>query len=386
MNNNIDTFTSFSEQNEINQNILNDYSNSVLSDEDDNNKYDENSYINEIENYTNNRATYNFEVKKKYNVIDYLNFNEDESKKQQCYKKIEQILNELNKTLPRNIITQIIFQSYNYQMKYPRKRLTTIVPIVTYRILKKNNIKTVSLKDLKTKLNFKRKTYFKNEKLFREPSPDVEHKILNLKYISQNTININHKKQNYSELVLCSLTKYIKKIKDKIQLNINVIKPKKNKISNSKELSHNQKISNNQTIITIYNKISENEKSIKELYYNPVTAELDNCLKQCKSFIYNFNNKEESTSDTNITYPTINIREDDGGKIHDENSFNNFFESKIDNDNLALGLLKYFIDENNVISLSYQKLKEILNCNIYRIKKSILYIKQYFNNYINNID
>lgn len=383
--NNIDEYNSYSEQNEINQNILNDYSNSVLSEEDDINKYDENSFINEINNYSNNKTNYNFEVKKKYNTIDYLNFNEDESKKQQCYKKIEQILNELNKKLPRNIITQIIFHSYNFQKKFPRKQLATIVPIVTYKILKKNNIKTISLKDLKTKLNFKCKTYFKNEKLFSELNPNTEHKILNLKYNNKNTININHKNKNYSELVLNSLIKYIKKIKDKIYLNINVIKPKNKKISNKKELIE-QKISNNEAIITIYNKISENEKNTKEIYYNPVIEELDNCLKQCKSFIYNFNNKEESTSETNITYPTINIKEDDGGKIHYENSFNNFFENKIDNDNLALGLLKYFIDENNVISLSYQKLKDILNCNIYRIKKSILYIKQYFNNYINNID
>lgn len=383
--NNIDAYNSYSEENEINQNILNDYSNSVLSEEDDINKYDENSFINDIENYTNNKPNYNFELKKKYNTIDYLNFNDDESKKQQCYKKIEQTLNELNKTLPRNIITQIIFHSYNYQKKFPRKPLATIVPIVTYKILKRNNITTISLNDLKKKLNFKYKTYFKNEKLFSELNPSREQKILNLKFYSKNTINIKNKNQNYSELVLNSLTKYIKKIKDKIQLNINIIKPKNKKIPNKEELS-DQKISNNQTIITIYNKISENGKSIKELYYNPVTEELDNCLKQCKSFIYNFNNKEESTSDTNITYPTINIKEDDGGKVHYENSFNNFFENKIDNDNLALGLLKYFIDENNVISLSYQKLKEILDCNIYRIKKSILYIKQYFNNYINNID
>ena len=349
--NNIDEYSSYSEQNEINQNILNDYSNSVLSEEDDINKYDENSFINEINNYSNNKTNYNFEVKKKYNTIDYLNFNEDESKKQQCYKKIEQILNELNKKLPRNIITQIIFHSYNFQKKFPRKQLATIVPIVTYKILKKNNIKIISLKDLKTKLNFKCKTYFKNEKLFSELNPNTEHKILNLKYNNKNTININHKNKNYSELVLNSLIKYIKKIKDKIYLNINVIKPKNKKISNKKELIE-QKISNNETIITIYNKISENEKNTKELYYNPVIEELDNCLKQCKSFIYNFNNKEESTSETNITYPTINIKEDDGGKIHYENSFNNFFENKIDNDNLALGLLKYFIDENNVISLS----------------------------------
>ena len=76
--NNIDEYSSYSEQNEINQNILNDYSNSVLSEEDDINKYDENSFINEINNYSNNKTNYNFEVKKKYNTIDYLNFNEDQ--------------------------------------------------------------------------------------------------------------------------------------------------------------------------------------------------------------------------------------------------------------------------------------------------------------------
>ena len=57
--NNIDEYSSYSEQNEINQNILNDYSNSVLSEEDDINKYDENSFINEINNYSNNKTNYN---------------------------------------------------------------------------------------------------------------------------------------------------------------------------------------------------------------------------------------------------------------------------------------------------------------------------------------
>ena len=386
MNNNIDEYDSYLEKNEINQNILSDYSNSMPSDQ-DNSNYDENSSINGIENGANNKINYNFELKKNYNTIDFLNFNDGESKKQQCYKKIEQMLKDFNKLLPEYIIKQIIVQSYNYQTKFPKKKLATIVPIVTYKIIKKNNIKTVSLKDLKSKFKFKLKTYFKNEKLFSELNPKVEHKIINLKGLYKNSINytINHKSQSFSDLVLDSLKKSINKIKDKIKLNINIIKPKNIKKLNNKERTNN-KISNGKKIELIYTNISENENNIKKLYYNPVIEELDNCLAQCESLIYNSSNKEDSVSDTNITNQTINIREDDTNRINGGKSFNYFFENKIDNENLALGLLKYYIDQNNVISLSYNKLNELLNCNIYRIKKSILYIKEYFNKYINNID
>jgi hypothetical protein len=195
----------------------------------------------------------------------------------------------------------------------------------------------------------------------------------------------NSIKNTISELVLNSLKKYINRIKDRIKLNINIIKPKSNKKSNNKEQSNNE-IQSQKKIELIYTKISENENNFKELYYNPVLDELDNCLVKCESLIYNSSNKDDSVSDTNITNQTINIREDEEEKINGGKSFNIFFENKIDNENLALGLLKYFIDKCNVISLSYQKLNEILNCNIYRIKKSILYIKEYFNKYINNID
>ena len=99
MNNNIDEYDSYLEKNEINQNILSDYSNSMPSDQDNNNS-DENSSINGIENGANNNINYNFELKKNYNTIDFLNFNDGESKKQQCYKKIEQMLKDFNKLLP----------------------------------------------------------------------------------------------------------------------------------------------------------------------------------------------------------------------------------------------------------------------------------------------
>ena len=104
-----------------------------------------------------------------------------------------------------------------------------------------------------------------------------------------------------------SLKKSINKIKDKIKLNINIIKPKNIKKLNNKERTNN-KISNGKKIELIYTNISENENNIKKLYYNPVIEELDNWLAQCESLIYNSSNKEDSVSDTNITNQTINIR------------------------------------------------------------------------------
>ncbi len=110
---------------------------------------------------------------------------------------------------------------------------------------------------------------------------------------------------------------------------------------------------------------------------------------QCKSLIYNnkqvCSEKDELRSETNMTNQTINLIEENEKKLYDEKTFNKFFENKIDNDNLGLGLLKYFVDKNENISLSYKKMQKIFNCSIYQIKKSILYINEYIN-YINKIE
>ena len=382
--NNIDTNSSNIEENEIEDYSQNVNSNSIFSD----NKSNEISYINEFYNGGNNQnIIYNFGNKKQRNIIDYLNINDEEYKRQQCYKKINFMIKGLN-SLPNDIINEIVYYSWYYFKKLSNKKLSTIVPIITYKIIKKYNIKSVSLKDLKQNINFSYKTYFQNEKLFSEMNSVVKNKENNFKF--NNNINniIISKKQTFSELVLGSINKYIDLAKDKIQIHPNIIKFQSNKRQKDNN-KLNKKKSDYKLIESLFSKISKNENNTKELYSNPVILELNNCLMQCKSLIYNniqvFVEKDELMSETNMTNQTINLIEENEKKLYDENTFNKFFENKIDNDNLGLGLLKYFVDKNENISLSYKKMQKIFNCSIYQIKKSILYINEYIN-YINKIE
>ena len=386
--NNIDTNSSNIEENEIEDYSQNGNSNSIFSD----NKSNEISYINEFYNGINKpNIIYNFWNKKQRNIIDYLNINDDEYKKQQCFKKINFMLKGLN-SLPNDIISEIVYYSWYYFKKLSNKKLSTIVPIITYKIIKKYDIKSVSLKDLKQNLNFCYKTYFQNEKLFNELNSSAKNKENNFKF--NNNINniIISKKQSFSELVLGSITKYIDLAKDKIQIQPNIIKfrnNKKRKDNNYDNEKLNKVKSDYKIIESLFSKISKNENNAKELYSNPAILELNNCLMQCKSLIYNNKQvcieKDELTSETNMTNQTINLIEDNDKKLYDENTFNKYFENKIDSDNLGLGLLKYFVDKNENISLSYKKIQKLFNCSIYQIKKSILYINEYIN-YINKIE
>ena len=386
--NNIDTNSSNIEENEIENYSQNGNSNSIFSD----NKSNEISYINEFYNGINKpNIIYNFWNKKQRNIIDYLNINDDEYKKQQCFKKINFMLKGLN-SLPNDIINEIVYYSWYYFKKLSNKKLSTIVPIITYKIIKKYDIKTVSLKDLKQNLNFCYKTYFQNEKLFNELNSSAKNKENNFKF--NNNINniIISKKQTFSELVLGSITKYIDLAKDKIQIQPNIIKFRNNKKrkDNNYDTEKLNKVKSDYKIIeSLFSKISKNENNAKELYSNPAILELNNCLMQCKSLIYNNKQvcieKDELTSETNMTNQTINLIEDNDKKLYDENTFNKYFENKIDSDNLGLGLLKYFVDKNENISLSYKKMQKLFNCSIYQIKKSILYINEYIN-YINKIE
>ena len=386
--NNIDTNSSNIEENEIEDYSQNGNSNSLFSD----NKSNEISYINEFYNGINKpNIIYNFWNKKQRNIIDYLNINDDEYKKQQCFKKINFMLKGLN-SLPNDIISEIVYYSWYYFKKLSNKKLSTIVPIITYKIIKKYDIKSVSLKDLKQNLNFCYKTYFQNEKLFNELNSSAKNKENNFKF--NNNINniIISKKQTFSELVLGSITKYIDLAKDKIQIQPNIIKfrnNKKRKDNNYDNEKLNKVKSDYKIIESLFSKISKNENNAKELYSNPAILELNNCLMQCKSLIYNNKQvcieKDELTSETNMTNQTINLIEDNDKKLYDENTFNKYFENKIDSDNLGLGLLKYFVDKNENISLSYKKMQKLFNCSIYQIKKSILYINEYIN-YINKIE
>jgi len=387
--NSIDSNNSNSE-NEINQTKLNEDSNSQFIYSENSNGDNEISYINTHNNGFNNNLNYNFEFKRKRNSIDYLNFNDNEYKKQQIFKKINIMLDEFKNTLNKNIIDEIANSSWYYLKKLGNKKLSTIVPIITYKITKKYKIKTVSLKDLKQKLNFNYKTYFRNEKLFSELFTNDTEKKLRENYKYNNDINniITIKKQSFSELVLSSIIKYIDIIKEKYLTKKDILGIKYIKLSKEKKESNYVK-ANYRIIDSIYDKITQNENSSKELYSNPALIELNNCLIQIKSFIYNnmpilteknnYNIKDEIMSDTNMTNFTINLKEENENKIYDQNSFNYFFENKLDADSLALGLLKYFIDKNELISLSYRKMTDIFKWNIYRIKKSILYIKEYNN-------
>ena len=387
--NSIDSNNSNSE-NEINQTKLNEDSNSQFIYSENSNGDNEISYINTYNNGFNNNLNYNYEFKRKRNSIDYLNFNDNEYKKQQIFKKINIMLDEFKNTLNKNIIDEIANSSWYYLKKLGNKKLSTIVPIITYKTIKKYKIKTVSLKDLKQKLNFSYKTYFRNEKLFSELFTNDTEKKLSENYKYNNDINniITIKKQSFSELVLSSIIKYIDIIKEKYQTKKDILGIKYNNLSKEKKESNYVK-ANYRIIDSIYNKIIQNKKITKELYSNPALIELNNCLMQIKSFIYNntpilseknnFNIKDEIMSDTNMTNFTINLKEENENKIYEQNSFNNFFENKVDADSLALGLLKYFIDKNGLISLSYRKMTDIFKWNIYRIKKSILYIKEYNN-------
>ena len=385
--NNIDTDNSYSDRNEIENDSLSNSSKSILS---NNNSIEVTN--NEFYNGFNSRnSLYNLQNKKQRNSIDYLNINEEDYQKKICYKKINLMLKGLN-SLSIDIINEISFLSWYYSKKLPNKKLVTIVPIITYKIIKKYNIKNVTLKDLKEKLNFKYKTYLKNEKLFDELNLNINQKKSNNSINFNNNINniIISKKQSFSELVLNSITKYIQLIKEKILFQPNMIKYK-----NYKPITNKGKIINDKsyydTIESLFEKISSNENKTKELYTNPIIIELNNCLLQCKSFIYNNkqieienNNMVEQTSETNNTNQTINLIEESEKRIYDENTFNKFFENKIDTDNLGLALIKYFIDKNKKITLSYKKMKEIFVCNIYQVKKSISFIKEFIN-YINKI-
>ena len=149
--NNIDTFSSYSEENEIFKNIKRSESNSNDSGSYFSSQNDEKNngelFINETYNEGNNNNNYyNFGGKKQRNIIDYLNINDNAYKKQQLYKKINIILNKF-KPLPQNIIDEINYLSWYYTKKLPNKNLLTIVSIIIYKNIKKYNNKTITLKD-----------------------------------------------------------------------------------------------------------------------------------------------------------------------------------------------------------------------------------------------
>ena len=371
-------------------------SNSNFDNESNNMNNDNGMYTNE---YVKNEYNF-FQPRKPKTIIDYFNFNSDEYRKFKMYQKVKLMLYGLN-SLSQSNIDEICYLSWFYSQKLSHKKLSTIVQIIVYKIIKKYDIKSISLKDLKNKINFRYKTYLKNEKLFPElnnqkninisvniktnsntnTNENINKDMLNKKshnkniIISNNIYCIKHpNNSNYSHSVYNSIKKYIKTLKEKSQIQSNKIKLK-NKKGNKNDMS----------IETIFEKFKTDEKNIKELYCNPVIFELNKCQEQCKCFIYN--NKRTSSDNNNgetINGNIINLKEENEKILSDENIFENYFKDKINSDILGIGMIKYFIDTNKIIILSYKIIKELLNCNIHQVKKSIVYINLY-NKYINNI-
>ena len=394
--NDFHTNDSFSENKE--EEDMEDYPNSL-----NNSNSNFNNEINSIYNgnekvYANEyiKNEYNFyDCKKPKTIIDYLNINSDEYRKNKMSQKIKLMLYGLN-SLSQSNIDEICYLSWYYSQKLSHKKLSTIVQIIVYKIIKKYNIKSISLKDLKRKLNFRYKTYLKNEKLF----PELDnYKKISISTISTNT-NANTNKDipnknsyqknniisnniycikiqstpNYSESVFNSTQKYIKTLKEKSQSHSNKIKLKGKKGNK-----------NNMFVEKIFEKFKTDENNVKELYCSPIIFELNKCQEQCKFFIYN--NKRTSSDNCNdetINGNIINLKEENEKILSDENIFEGYFKDKINSDILGLGMIKYFIDKNKIIILSYNIIKEIFNCNIHQVKKSILHINLY-NKYINNI-
>ena len=383
------------EEDDIYPKISENDTNSIVSNG-NNYMHKENTYMDEYYNNGNNNNYFNsFFNKKPHTIIDYLNINSTEYKKNKMYQKIKSKLIGL-KSLPIIYFDEICYLSLFYSKKLTHKKLSTIVPIIVYKIITKYNIKTISLKDLKKELNFSYKKYFKNEKLFTELNINVN---INKNSLKNNINNI--KTQNYSELVYNSVMRYIQIIKEKSQSSLNIIKIRKKKkmtqinkdifkFNKFNEINGNKDSNNNNKIIeNIYTKLSKEENDIEKLYCSPFIYELNNCQEQCKLFIYNNNgtsldNNSIDKSINNNNKKIISLKEEDETELSDENKFNDFFKNKINNEILGLGMIKYFIDENNVIILSYNLMKDIFNCNICQVKKAIIYIKLYIN-YINNI-
>jgi len=277
-------------------------------------------------------------------------------------------------SLTKNNIDEICYFSWFYHKRLKQLKLSTIVPIVVYKIIKKDNIKSISLKDLKDKINFRYKKYFQHEKLF--PELNIDKKITLPKLNPSNQISINNisvlKVDNYNDLVYNSITKYIHTLKEKSDSKKFLIK-----VKSSKKNRYNNKEKNSQMINKIYNQLSNETLISKEKYYNPVTYELNKCQEQCKYFIYNGRIEENSNINKNIS-----LKEDI--EIPYEKKFNVYFKDKVSYDVLGLGLIKYIIDKNQIVILSYKLLNEIFKCNIYQVKKCIIFINLYIN-YVNNL-
>ena len=320
-------------------------------------QYD-NSYINN--NYNNITSVNNscfLNNKKMKTSIDILNFKSDEYRKYQMSTKIKKILNGLE--ISKNIFEQLLNYSLFYSKKI-NKKLTTIVPIILYKLLKRNNIQSISLKDLKEKINFRYKNYLKNEKLF--PEIDINRNKFNLEL--KNSLSKN---ENYCQKIYKNVVNNIKKIQNYYKINPNIIKIQKHKTLFDCKNNYN---SNHSIIEKMTEKLMEND--IDQMYSDPVINELNCCKKNCYNLIYGEKSDYDNEDMEAILMDIIKNKEN--------NNFTEFFKEKIDNDIiLSIAMIKYFLDFNKVIKITNQNLNEIFKCKLTKTKKYVSIIKLYLN-------
>lgn len=435
--------------------------NSIISDNLEKLNYDS---FNEFTFTKNNEITYvpqqiqkptfnkNFFYKGKPKTsLDYLKINSTEYKYFQMQKKVKNLLRELN--LSKSLEEEICHLSYHYSISLnKRKKLSTIVPIILYKLLKKYNNKNYTLKDLKQKINFKYKTYFRNEKLFQifdqnqiTLKHNLEKENTNEQYIGKVKNELNKcfllLKSTYhqqNEKYGCNCFGYRENGNKRISLlkhkTKRESKKSKNKIFNDSNDFGNLNCINTKNyserelhlIIKMSDQLIINEKIVEKIYIEPVILELENCQELCIQFIndnskninislneYKGNNEtslikyldinEVNTSQStcystsislcaNLSLNNIknmeNINEKEIIVEHNKeetNYFAEFFKEQIDCYSLAISLIKFFVNNNEKLRITYKTMEQCFNIQRIKIKKGINLIKSYISNKNNSL-
>lgn len=386
--------------------------------------------------YGGNNFNYNlfFREGKKKTKIDLLKYNSIEFKKFRMFSKIKTML--LPFSLQKSLIDEICTLTWFYSKKL-HKQLSTLVPIILYKLIKKYNISNITLKDLKQKLNFKYRNYFKNEKFFPEMEQykntlllkkDLGHSISSEKFITdvKNFIIkcISTLKKNYEEK---KLSGGIRQLQEKRWGGNDLLE---RGIDDFNGLNFKEGISCNEREFRLIIKMSEklliNEKIVEKIYIDPVILELDYCQEQCLKFINeNMHNSKDDIKEKNkinkgiyeVKNETKEINEGikevkeikEKNKLNDLNengtyvnvinldenkeeevevleklNFVQFINNRISSYNIAISMIKFFIDKNKSIKITFQYLKDNFNFDRKKIKNGINLIQSYIS-YCNKI-
>lgn len=394
------------------------------------NNYNDVSYVNQnfpkpINNIKTNHFFFN-NKRRPRTSLDILKINSIEYKRFLMNLKIKKMLKELN--LSKSLEDEVCHLCFLFTNKLLiRKKLTTIVPVILYKILKKYNNKTYSLKDLKQKINFKYKTYFKNEKLF----PIFDHNQILLKNNLKNAIS----NEQYINSLKIDLSKCFQKLKNtyltqkqKYGINgfrsncscnynkgISLLKNKRRRIENigNENLKFNLNTLQKKEfrlIIRMSDKLIINEKIVEKVFIEPVIEELENCKESCNQFInenntiiqlcpdkqerevedqtatinnnYKFSNQSKSTYSSNNNSANISFNFGKIDKIEKnigQVNFAEFFKEKIDTYSLAISLIKYLSDSFHQIKISYKVIQECFDIGMIKIINGKNLIKSFIN-------